>query len=138
MLYLLIIAFLALAAFILRKHDEERRLTGVQMFWATVAEPLVYIQQDVEDSDVEARAANAREQLQKHGNKYLRSSDVWVYLYRLTDQNTGSDFALWQDQAFQEIARRRAEWRQHKLNNAPAAAAQVIGGQRPANVVEWN
>lgn len=115
-----------------------RRIEGADasaLFWATVSEPLVYIQEDIDDHTVGQRAERARAKLVEHGNKYLVSADVWVYIWRATEV-TGmtADFSIWRAMAMQHAVKKREEWAKEKAGYNPAATAERLSNQKP---FEW-
>ena len=125
------VLLLALVIGIAAVYFQRRKIAdGRALWWATVSEPLCYVSDDPDDTDVSVRAANARAKLEAHGNNYLRpESDVWEYVYSATPETPTRDFSAWQDWAQMDILKRREAWRQQKAQWNQDAAKQTFAGQ---------
>lgn len=103
--------------------------------WASRKEPLVFISEHAFDKSVESRAAEARENLKKYGNKWLKDSDVLVYIYRVhvplnkPVTEIQMNHAIWQEQIWEEVASRRAQWRAKKIEYIQGNAGKVFANQ---------
>lgn len=134
MIYFWGLLLIALAWYIVRMWGQ--KMDDAEAFaWASRKEPLVFISEHAFDKDVESRAAEARENLKKYGNKWLSDSQVWVYVYRVhvpinkpvTDIEM--NHAIWQEQVWEEVASRRAQWRAKKIEYIQGDAGKVFANQ---------
>lgn len=136
--FIAIITLIGFVVIIYRAWDKAKD-DAQAMYWASVREPLIFISETAFDTGLEARAKEARENLVKHGNKFLvhpnGQVDVWTYVYRvhmniLTNvQALDATHSVWYDEAVRTAANRKAAWIAQRSEWIGNNAGRTFGGQ---------
>lgn len=118
----------------LLKRDAE---TSEKIFWANVKRPLIYKQPDASgQSQLETIAAYERavKSLKEHGNKWLTSSDVFLWIWGADGENTETDFERWQNLNMRREQDLIEAFYAAKANNAMKSNATPVLGQTLAGL----
>lgn len=129
MIYLFLGALFFISLYMLANRNG-RAKDSEAMFWSTIAEPLIYRTQDIDDDGAMMRAENARQKLKEHGNLYLKATDVHCFLWGADHEEPTLDFQRWADMADRRATSIREAYRKEKARRNPAAAAELLAGQR--------
>lgn len=136
MLYFFIFAVILGGGYVMAARMYGQKQEDAEAFyWANLKTPLYFIQESPFDTSVAERHANALDNLEKYGNKFLKSSDVRLMLYDI-HFNILSDVASIQmnhskfwDLAVRESAQHKAEWINEKAGYIGGTAAAVFANQ---------
>ena len=136
-MFLMLIALIA-GVLIANYWNRQDGLTKSAMYWANIAEPLIYEQTDLNDRDRTIAAYdNAIAMLKQHGNQHLTKKDVYLWIYGAEEEKMNIDFAEWSFHAASLRKRIREDFRKDKIRQARAAgdeseaAKQFAGYQTP-------
>ena len=135
MVIFLSIVGLGAAGYLYQWLTKKKMEDAEAFYWTTVAEPIAFVSEYAMDKDVVARHAYAVEQLQLHKNPYLKSEDVWLYVYRIHMNLLDSvpaveqNHSVWQSLVFADIQTKKSKWLATKYGYNAAAAIKTFSNQ---------